>query len=161
MRVKDLMLVACLMVTAAVTTADVELWRFAPDQKSNLRPLTRVYMDGLSAPALAQGGARAVSNALDRAQGDRYAGVEPHSTILELSSGVLNHILEFTSKLTLYQYIALEIVFCLVDFGTIALLILLGRHIKRRRLVKYLDRFHTQERDGTAPLLLARISHTG
>ena len=60
----------------------------------------------------------------DRAQGDRYAR---HRTyfILEVSSGVLNHIFEFISKLTLYQYIALEIVFCLVDFGTIALLIVL------------------------------------
>ncbi len=117
------------MVTAAVTTAEVELWRLVPDQKSNFSLLTRVYLDGLSAQHPVRGDARAVSNALNRTQGDRHAGVEPRSPILEL----LNRILAFISKLITYQYIALEIVFCLVDFGTIALLIVLGRHINPNR----------------------------
>jgi hypothetical protein len=151
-RVKALVLMACLMVTVAVTTADVEIWRFAQDQKSNLRVLTRVYRDGLSAiipPALVRGNAQAVSDALDRAQ-----GVEPRYVILEAPNKTLNCILEFISKLTIYEYITLEIVFCLVDFGTIALLIVLVRHMKRRRLLKRFDRFHTKERDAIAPLLL-------
>jgi len=146
--------VACLMVTVAVTTSRVVLWRFAEGQKSTLRLLTGVYKDGLSAPDLVRGDARAVSDALDRAQGDRHAGVEPRYTILELPNGILNYILGFIFKLTTYEYIALEIVFCLVDFGTIALLIVLGRHMKRRRLLKYLDPLHTKERDDIAPLLL-------
>jgi hypothetical protein len=117
------------MVTAAVTTAEVELWRLVPDQKSNFSLLTGVYLEGLSAQDLVRGDARAVSNALNRAQGGRHAGVEPRSPILELP----NRILAFISKLTTYQYISLEIVFCLVDFGTIALLIVLGRHINPNR----------------------------
>ena len=152
-RAKDLVVV-CLMVTVAVTAADVEFWRFAEGQKSTLRLLTGAYKDGLSAPDLVRGDARAVSDALDRGQGDRHAGVEPRYTILELPNGILNYILEFVSKLTTYEYIALEIVFCLVDFGTIALLIVLGRHMKRRRLLKYLYPLHTKERDDIAPLLL-------
>jgi hypothetical protein len=151
-RVKALVLMACLMFTVAVTTADVEIWRFAQDQKSNLRVLTRVYRDGLSAiipPALVRGDTRAVSDALDRAQ-----GVEPRYVILEAPNKILNCILKFISKLTIYEYITLEIVFCLVDFGTIALLIVLVRHVKRRRLLKCFDRFHTKERDAIAPLLL-------
>jgi hypothetical protein len=151
-RVKALMLVACLMFTVAVATADVEIWRFAQDQKSNLRVLTRVYRDALSAvipPALVRGDARAVSDALDRAQ-----GVEPRYVILEAPNKILNYILEFISKLTIYEYITLEIVFCLVDFGTIALLIVLVRHMKRGRLLKCFDRFHPKERDAIAPLLL-------
>jgi hypothetical protein len=150
-RVKDLVLVACLMVTVAVTTSQVVLWRFAEGQKSTLRLLTDVYKDGLSAPDLVRGDARAVSDALDRAQGDRHTGVEPRYTILDLPNRILNYILEFISQLTTYEYIALEIVFCLVDFGTIALLIVLGRHMKRRRLLKYLDPLHTKERDDIAP----------
>jgi hypothetical protein len=148
-RVKDLILVACLMVAATVTTAEVELWRLVPNQKSNFSLLPRVYLEGLSAQDLVREDARAVSNALNHAQGGWHAGVEPRSPILE----VPNRILTFISKLTTYQYIALEIVFCLVDFGTIALLIVLGRNIKRRRLLKYLDRFHTKEWDGAAPAL--------
>jgi len=149
-RVKDLILMACLMVTATVTTAEVELWRLVPDQKSNFNLLTRVHLEDLSAQNLVRGDARAVSNGLNRARGDRHAGVEPRSPILE----VPNRILAFISKLTTYQYIALEIVFCLVDFGTIALLIVLGRLIKRRRLLKYLDRLHAKEWDGAAPVRL-------
>jgi hypothetical protein len=149
-RVKDLILVACLMVTATVTTAEFELWQLVPNQKSNFSLLTRVYQEGLSAQDLVRGDARAVSNSLNHAPGDRHAGVEPRSPILDLPI----RILAFISKLTTYQYIALEIVFCLVDFATIALLIVLGRHIKKRRLLKYLDRFRAKEWDGAAPVLL-------
>jgi hypothetical protein len=69
--------------------------------------------------------------------------------------------LEFLSKLTTYEYIALEIFFCLVDFGSLALFIVFGRHIKRHRLFKYLDRLPTKERDGIAPLLLDRQKTAG
>jgi hypothetical protein len=154
-RVKDLALMACLMITVAVTTADVEAWRFAQVQKSNLAPLIGVYTDGLPAPAFVRGEARAVSAALEPAQGARYTGVERRHAILQISAGtILNCILEFISKLTAYEYIVLEIFFCLVDFGTIALLIVLRRHINRHRLFKYLDGFPPKERDGIAPLLL-------
>jgi len=111
-RVKDLALMACLMITMAVTTADIEFWRFAQAQKSNLGRLIGVYTDGLSAQALVRGEARAVSGALDGTQGTRQTGVEPHHTILEIPDGtILNYILEFISKLTPYEYIALEIFF--------------------------------------------------
>ena len=56
--VKVPVLVAGLMVTVAVTTSQVVLWRFAQDQKSNLGLLTDAYLDGLSAavlPALVRG----------------------------------------------------------------------------------------------------------
>ena len=75
-RVKDLALMACLMITMAVTTADIEFWRFAQVQKSNLGRLIGVYTDGLSAQALVRGEARAVSDALDGTQGTRQTGVE-------------------------------------------------------------------------------------
>ena len=130
-RVRDLALMACLMITVAVTTADIEFWWFAQAQKSNLGRLIGVYTDGLSAQALVRGEARAVSGALDGTQGTRQTGVEPHHTILGIPDGtILNYILEFISKLTPYEYIALEIFFCLVDFGTIALFIVLSRHIR-------------------------------
>ncbi len=45
--VKVPVLVAGLMVTVAVTTSQVVLWRFAQDQKSNLGLLTDAYLDGL------------------------------------------------------------------------------------------------------------------
>lgn len=152
-RVKDLALMACLMITMAVTTADIEFWRFAQAQKSNLGRLIGVYTDGLSEQALVRRDARAVSVALGGTQSTRYSGVEPHHTIPGIPDGtILSYILEFISKLTPYEYIALEIFFCIVDFGTIALFIVLGRHIKRHRLLKYLDRLQTKERE--APLLL-------
>ena len=153
-RLKDLVLVTCLMVTAALTTADAQSWWFTQGHKSNFRLLTGVYAGGLSASGFARGDARPVSDALDRAQGERYAGVEPSYTVLDLPNKILNQILEFISKLTIYEYISLEIVFCVVDFGTLALVIVLGRHIERRRRFKYLDRFHTEERDVITSLLL-------
>jgi hypothetical protein len=90
--VKVPVLVAGLMVTVAVTTSQVVLWRFAQDQKSNLERLTGAYLDGLSAavlPALVRRDARALFDALDHAQGDRYAGVEPRYAILELPNGLI------------------------------------------------------------------------
>ena len=153
-RLKDLVLVTCLMVTAALTTADAQSWWFTQGHKSNFRPLIGVYTDSLSAPGLQRGDARPVSDALDRAQGEPYAGVEPSYTVLDLPNKILNQILEFISKLTIYEYIALEIVFCIVDFGTLALIIVLGRHIERRRRFKYLDRFRTEERDVITSFLL-------
>jgi signal transduction histidine kinase len=77
------------MVTVAVTTSQVVLWRFAQDQKSNLQLLTGAYLDGLSAavlPPLVRRDARGVFDALDRAQSDRY-GFEPHFAIVELPNG--------------------------------------------------------------------------
>jgi hypothetical protein len=153
-RLKDLVLVTCLMVTAVLTTADVQPWWFTQGHKSNFRLLTGIYTGSLAAPGFQRRDARPVSDALGRAQGERYAGVEPRYTILDLPNKILNHILEFISKLTIYEYIALEIVFCVVDFGTLALVIILGKHIERRRRFKYLDRFHTEERDGITSLLL-------
>ena len=153
-RLKDLVLVTCLMVTAFLSTADVQSWWFTQGHKSNFRLLIGVYTDSLSAPGLQRGDAPPVSDALDRAQGERYAGVEPSYTILDFPNKILNQILEFISKLTIYEYIALEIVFCVVDFGTLALVIVLGKHIERRRRFKYLDRFHTEERDVITSLLL-------
>jgi signal transduction histidine kinase len=88
--IKVPVLVAGLMVTVAVTTSQVVLWRFAQDQKTNLGLLTGAYLDGLSAavlPALVRRDARGVFDALDRAQADRYAGVEPHFAIVELPNG--------------------------------------------------------------------------
>jgi len=142
------------MVTAFLSTADVQSWWFTRGHKSNFRLLIGVYTDGLSALGLQRGDARPVSDALDRAQGERYAGVEPSYTVLDLPNKILNQILEFISKLTIYEYIALEIVFCVVDFGTFALVIVLGKHIERRRRFKYLDRFRTEERDVITSLLL-------
>src|SRR5262252_7202700 len=78
--VKVPVLVAGLMVTVAAATSQIVLWRFAQDQMTNLELLTGAYLDGLSAavlPALVRRDARGVFDALDRAQGDRYAGVEP------------------------------------------------------------------------------------
>jgi signal transduction histidine kinase len=85
--VKVPVLVAGLMVTVAVTTSQVVLWRFAQDQKSNLGLLTGAYLDGLSAavlPALIRGSQRELFDALDRARRDRHAGVEPRFVIVEL-----------------------------------------------------------------------------
>ena len=86
--VKVPVLVAGLMVTVAVTTSQVVLWRFAQDQKSHLELLTGAYLDGLSAavlPALVRRDVRGVFDALDRAQGNRYADdFEPRFAILEL-----------------------------------------------------------------------------
>jgi signal transduction histidine kinase len=90
--VKVPVLVAGLMVTVAVTTSQVVLWRFAQDQESNLGLLTGAYLDGLSAavlPALVRRDVRAVFDALDRAQADRYAGFEPRFAILELPNGTI------------------------------------------------------------------------
>jgi hypothetical protein len=85
-------LVAGLMLAVAVTTSQVALWRFAQDQKSNLRLLTEAYLDGLSVavlPALVRRDARALFDALDRAQGDRYADIEPHYAIVALPNGMI------------------------------------------------------------------------
>ena len=90
--VKVPVLVAGLMVTVAVTTSQVVLWRFAQDQKSNLELLTGAYLDGLSAavlPALVRRDVREVFDALDRAQGNRYSGFEPRFAILELPNGTI------------------------------------------------------------------------
>jgi signal transduction histidine kinase len=90
--VKVPVLVAGLMVTVAVTTSQVVLWRFAQDQKSNLELLTGAYLDGLSAAVLqplVRRDARGVFDALDRAQSDRYAGIEPRFAILELPNGTI------------------------------------------------------------------------
>src|SRR5215468_2171703 len=90
--VKVPIVVAGLMVTVAATTSQVVLWRFAQDQESNLELLTGAYLDGLSAavlPALVRRNARELFDALDRAQGDRYAGVEPRFAILELPNGTI------------------------------------------------------------------------
>jgi signal transduction histidine kinase len=90
--VKVPVLVAGLMVTVAVTTSQVVLWRFAQDQKSNIELLTGAYLDGLSAavlPALVRRNAREMFDALDRAQGDRYAGFEPRYAIIELPNGMI------------------------------------------------------------------------
>jgi signal transduction histidine kinase len=92
MAVKVPVLVAGLMVTAAVTTSQLVLWRFAADQESNLRLLTDTYLDGLSAsilPALVRRNARELFDALDRARNSRYAGVEPRVAILELPNGAI------------------------------------------------------------------------
>jgi len=90
--VKVPVLVAGLMVTVAVATSQVVLWRFAQDQKSNLELLTGAYLDGLSAavlPALVRRDARGVFDALDRAQDDRYAGFKPRFAIVELPNGTI------------------------------------------------------------------------
>ena len=88
--VKVPVLVAGLIVTVAVTTSQVVLWRFAQDQKTSLGLLTGAYLDGLSAailPALVRKDARDLFDALDRAQGDRYAGFEPRNAIVALPNG--------------------------------------------------------------------------
>jgi len=88
--VKVPVLVAGLMVTVAVMTSEVMLWRFAQDQKTSLGLLTGAYLDGLSAailPALVRKDARDLSDALDRAQEDRYAGFEPRNAIVALPNG--------------------------------------------------------------------------
>ena len=90
--VKVPVLVAGLMVTVAVATSQVVLWRFAQDQESNLRLLTGAYLDGLSAavlPPLVRRDARGVFDALDRARGGRYAGFEPRYAIVELPNGTI------------------------------------------------------------------------
>jgi signal transduction histidine kinase len=90
--IKVPVLVAGLMVTVAVTTSQVVLWRFAQDQESNLRLLTSAYLDGLSAavlPPLVRRDTREVFDALDRARGGRYAGFEPRFAILELPNGTI------------------------------------------------------------------------
>jgi signal transduction histidine kinase len=90
--VKVPVLVAGLMVTVAVTTSQVVLWRFAQDHESNLGLLTGAYLDGLSAavlPALVRRDARGVFDALDRAQVHQYAAFEPRFAILELPNGTI------------------------------------------------------------------------
>jgi signal transduction histidine kinase len=90
--VKVPVLVAGLMVTVAVTTSQVVLWRFAQDQRSNLGLLTGAYLNGLSAavlPALVRGNQRELFDALDHARRDRYAGVEPRFTIVVLPNGAI------------------------------------------------------------------------
>src|SRR6516225_10004088 len=88
--VKVPVLVAGLMVTVALMTSQVMLWRSAQDQKTSLGLLTGAYLDGLSAailPALVRKNARDLSDALDRAQEDRYAGFEPRNAIVALPNG--------------------------------------------------------------------------
>src|SRR5438132_13230397 len=90
--VKVPVLVAGLMVTVAVTTSQVVLWRFAQDQESNLGLLTGAYLDGLSTavlPALARRDAREVFDVLDRAQADQYAGFKLRFAIFELPNGTI------------------------------------------------------------------------
>jgi len=90
--VKVPVLVAGLMVTVAATTSQVVLWRFAQSQEGNLRLLTSAYLDGVSAavlPALARRDVRQLFDALDRARGARYPGVEPSFAILELPNGAI------------------------------------------------------------------------
>jgi signal transduction histidine kinase len=90
--VKVPVLVAGLMVTVAVTTSQVVLWRFAQDQNSSLELLTGAYLDGLSTavlPALVRRNVREVFDALDRARAGRYAGFEPRFAIVELPNGTI------------------------------------------------------------------------
>jgi signal transduction histidine kinase len=92
MAIKVPVLAAGLMVIAGVTTSQIVLWRFAQDQKSNLTLLMDTYLDGLSAavlPALVRRDARELFDAIDRALGNRNAGVEPRSAILELPNGAI------------------------------------------------------------------------
>ena len=92
MVVKVPVLVAGLMVTAAVTTSELVLWRFAQEQEKNLALLTNTYLDGLSAsimPGLVRQNARELFDAFDRARQNQYAGVEPRFAILELPNGVI------------------------------------------------------------------------
>ena len=90
--IKVPVLVAGLMVTVAVTTSQVVLWRFAQDQESNLNLLTSAYLDGLSAavlPPLVRRDTREVFDALDRARDGQYAGFKPHFAILALPNGTI------------------------------------------------------------------------
>jgi hypothetical protein len=89
------------MVTVAITTSQVVLWRFAQDQQSNLG-LTGAYLDGLSKavlPALVRRDSRALFDPLDRGQGDQYARVEPRYAILE-KPYALPDLLERIARLT-------------------------------------------------------------
>jgi hypothetical protein len=66
------------------------LFDFAQHQKGNFERQTGAYLDRLSAavlPALVRRDARELFDALDRAQGDRYAGVELRCAIVELPNG--------------------------------------------------------------------------
>jgi hypothetical protein len=84
-----------------VTISQDVLSDFAEDQDSKLalftnlgdpRSPTRAYLDGLSAavlPALARRDPQELADALDRAQGGRYAGVEPRFVILALPDGTI------------------------------------------------------------------------
>ena len=74
---------------------DVLDW-FAQDQERYQRLLgkgpERAYLDGLSVavlPALVRRDPRELVEALDRAQGDRYPGIEPRFVILELRDGTI------------------------------------------------------------------------
>ena len=90
--IKVPVLVAGLMVTVAVTTSQVVLWRFAQDQESNLNLLTSAYLDGLSAavlPPLVRRDTREVFDALDRARDGQYAGFKPRFAILALPNGTI------------------------------------------------------------------------
>ena len=127
----------CLMITVAVTTTDVELWRFAQAQKSNLgRLIGRLYRRPLRAGPCAgrrPGGVR-MRSIVRKAIGTLASNRAMQSWRF-LSGTILKYILEFISKLTIYEYIALEIFFCLVDFGTIALLIVLAQTYKQTPVV--------------------------
>ena len=66
------------------------LFDFAQHQKGNFEQQTGAYLDRLSAailPALVRRDARELSDALDRAQGDRYPGLKPLCAIVELPDG--------------------------------------------------------------------------
>jgi hypothetical protein len=94
-----LAMVSGLKVNVAISQS--VLSEAAKDQESNLalstdlgdpRSPTRAYLDGLSAavlPALVRRDPREVAHAVDRAQGDRYAGVEPRFVILALPDGTI------------------------------------------------------------------------
>jgi hypothetical protein len=100
--VKVPVLVAGLMVTVAVTTSQVVLWRFAQNENTNLGLLTGAYLDGLSKavlPALVRRDSRALFDPLDRGQGDQYARVEPRYAILE-KPYALPDLLERIARLT-------------------------------------------------------------
>ena len=87
--VKVPVLAAGLMITVATTISYVVLWRFVQDQESNLELLASTYLDGVSAtvlPAIIREDVWEVYDALDRAR-RRYAGVEPHFTIVALPNG--------------------------------------------------------------------------
>jgi signal transduction histidine kinase len=90
--VKVPVLVACLMITVAVTISQIVLWRFVHDQERNLRQLTSAYLDSLSAtvlPAIIRGDVWEAFDALDRARRARYAGVESLLAVVELPDGTV------------------------------------------------------------------------
>ena len=83
------LLAAGLTIGVAVLISQFVLGRLASDQESNLRLLTNVYLDGLSAtvlPAAQRADVWEAFDALDRAR-SHYTGVNVRFAILELANG--------------------------------------------------------------------------